>query len=123
WLQRRMIFGESHTSSVKVSVALAPTLVFTLVLANILHKEFELPGVLFGALILYTTLNTLLPSVVLRSPFDVDLIDPPTMTHPEDRMSPAKESAISSATDAATPAVAVPGMTATEAGPSATPHA
>ncbi|MEO7052281.1 MAG: cation:proton antiporter, partial [Rhodanobacter sp.] len=86
WLQRRVMFGESHGSSMKVSVALAPTLVFTLVLANILHKEFALPAVLFGALILYTTLNTLLPSLVLRSPFDVDLIDPSLPAHPEDRM-------------------------------------
>ena len=91
WLQRRLMFGESHGSSMKVSVALAPTLVFTLVLANILHKEFALPAVLFGALILYTTLNTLLPSLVLRSPFDVDLIDPSLPAHPEDRMRPEVE--------------------------------
>ncbi|MGV8941846.1 MAG: cation:proton antiporter [Lysobacter sp.] len=86
WLQRRLMFGEAHHSSLKVSVALAPTLVFTLVIANILHKQFELSGVLFGALILYTTLNTLLPSLVLRSPFDVDLLDAPPRQHPEDRM-------------------------------------
>ncbi len=86
WLQRRLMFGEAQHSSLKVSVALAPTLVFTLVIANILHKQFELSGVLFGALILYTTLNTLLPSLVLRSPFDVDLLDDQPRQHPEDRM-------------------------------------
>lgn len=86
WLQRRLMFGEGHRSSVKVSVALTPTLVFTLVLANILHKQFDLSATLFGALILYTTLNTLLPSLILRSPFDVDLFDAPLPTHPEDRM-------------------------------------
>ncbi len=101
WLQRRVMFGETHNSSMKVSVALAPTLVFTLVLANILHKEFALSGELFGALILYTTLNTLLPSLVLRSPFDVDLIDPAPPAHPEDRMSKAGE-------PAATPPPATP---------------
>ncbi len=122
WLQRRLIFGESATSSVKVSVALAPTLVFTLVLANILHKEFELSGVLFGALILYTTLNTLLPSVVLRSPFDVDLIDPPTLTHPEDRMSAAKESAISPHIGESAPDGAPTGIVPAGATPLATPH-
>lgn len=84
WLQRRVLFGEAGHSSVKVSVALAPTLVFTLVIANILHKQFELSGVLFGALILYTTLNTLLPSLVLRSPFDVDPLDARPRQHPED---------------------------------------
>ncbi|MEO6170581.1 MAG: cation:proton antiporter [Lysobacter sp.] len=122
WLQRRLIFGESATSSVKVSVALAPTLVFTLVLANILHKEFELSGVLFGALILYTTLNTLLPSVVLRSPFDVDLIDAPRPPHPEDRMSAAKESVISPLIDDPNADGAVTGIVPTGATPLATPH-
>ncbi len=91
WLQRRVLFGEGYKSSMKVSVALTPTLVFTLVLANILHKQFDLPAVLFGALILYTTLNTLLPSLVLRTPFDVDLFDAPLPVHPEDRMSKASE--------------------------------
>lgn len=86
WLQRRLMFGEGHKSSMKVSVALAPTLVFTLVMANILHKQFDLSALMFGALILYTTLNTLLPSLILRSPFDVDLFDAPLPTHPEDRM-------------------------------------
>jgi hypothetical protein len=46
--------------------------VFTLVLAEILHSRFGLSGTLTGALVLYTTLNTLLPSLLLRVPFDVD---------------------------------------------------
>ncbi|MGY0797732.1 cation:proton antiporter [Lysobacter sp. A286] len=86
WLQRRLMFGEAHKSSLKVSVALAPTLVFTLVIATILHQQFQISGTLFGGLILYTTLNTLLPSLVLRSPFDVDTIEPGSRQHPEDRM-------------------------------------
>ena len=53
-------------------MALTPTLVFTLVLAEILHSRFGLSGTLTGALVLYTTLNTLLPSLLLRVPFDVD---------------------------------------------------
>lgn len=86
WLQRRMMFREERGKSLKVSVALAPTLVFTLVLATILHTRFDLSGALFGALILYTTLNTLLPSLVLHSPFDVDPMDHRRSSHPEDRM-------------------------------------
>lgn len=71
WLQRRLIFrGEHKLSTLRVSVALTPTLVFTLVLADILHSRFQLSGALTGALILYTTLNTLLPSLLLRAPFD-----------------------------------------------------
>ena len=86
WLQRRLMFREERGSSLKVSVALAPTLVFTLVLANILHARFDLPGVLFGALILYTVLNTMLPSLLLHSPFDVTPLDDRPPAHPEDRM-------------------------------------
>ena len=86
WLQRRMMFREERGKSLKVSVALAPTLVFTLVLATILYRRFDLPDTLFGALLLYTTLNTLLPSLVLRSPFDVDPMDTRPVSHPEDRM-------------------------------------
>lgn len=85
WLQRRALFrGERKRSTLRVSVALAPTLVFTLVLAEILHSRFGISGTLSGALILYTTLNTLLPSLVLRVPFDVDPIDD-AYVHPEDK--------------------------------------
>lgn len=73
WVQRRLLFrSEGHGSTLRVSVALSPTLVFTLVLADILHERFQLGGTLTGALVLYTTLNTMLPSLLLRSPFDVD---------------------------------------------------
>ncbi|MGV8961169.1 MAG: cation:proton antiporter [Stenotrophomonas sp.] len=72
WLQRRLMFGETFRSSLRVSLALAPTLVFTLVLAMIMYQRFAIPGVLFGALLLYAALTTLLPSLVFRSPMDVD---------------------------------------------------
>lgn len=75
WLQRRVLFREPQAGTLKVSVALAPTLVFTLVLAGILHQRFDLSPVLYGALLLYTALNTLLPSLVLKAPFDVDPAD------------------------------------------------
>ncbi|MCE7031148.1 cation:proton antiporter [Lysobacter sp. GX 14042] len=87
WLQRRLMFGEGRGASLKISVALAPTLVFTLVLADILYSRFHIPGTLFGALILYTTLNTLLPTLVLRTPFDLDpAAGAGGRVHPEDRM-------------------------------------
>lgn len=91
WLQRRLVFGEPRRTSLHVSVALAPTLVFTLVLADILYDRFQISATLFGALILYTTLNTLLPSLLLRTPLSPGLPDvapagraaPPV--HPDDR--------------------------------------
>src|SRR5690606_8342613 len=85
WLQRRVLFGRRNGSNMRVAVALAPTLVFTLVIASILHTRFGLPDVLFGALILYTVLNTMLPSLVLHQPFDIDLLDD-DVSHPEDRI-------------------------------------
>ncbi len=75
WLQRRVLFHEAQAGTLKVSVALAPTLVFTLVLASILHQRFDLPPVIYGALLLYTTINTLLPSLLLKAPFDVDPVE------------------------------------------------
>ena len=59
----------------RVSVALAPTLIFTLVIAGILYQRFHIPEWLYGALLLYAVLTTLLPSFVLKAPFDVDLLD------------------------------------------------
>src|SRR5690606_24912084 len=52
WLQRRILFKEDHRSALNVSVALAPTLVFTLVIAEVLHSRFAIPGALFGGLVL-----------------------------------------------------------------------
>lgn len=75
WLQRRVLIGEGPRSSLRVSVALAPTLIFTLVLAGILYQSFRIPEWLFGALLLYAVLTTLLPSFVLKAPFDVDPLD------------------------------------------------
>lgn len=90
WLQRRVLFRESHRGALRVSVALAPTLVFTLVLAEILHARFAISGALFGALILYTVLNTLLPSVVLHAAFDIDPRDNRKLHHPEDALERAQ---------------------------------
>ena len=66
-----------------MAVALAPTLVFTLVLAAILRDRFGIPDVLFGALLLYTALATMLPSLVLREPFDVSPLGT-AFVNPED---------------------------------------
>ena len=49
-----------------------------------LRERFAIPDPLFGGLLLYATLTTLLPSLVFRTPFDVD----PVETAPE-RYAPA----------------------------------
>jgi Kef-type K+ transport system membrane component KefB len=93
WVQRRLLFGDSNGGAMRVSVALAPTLVFTLVLAEILHGRFHVPGALFGGLVLYTVLNTLLPSLLLHQTFDIDPMDARTApSNPEDAIDPARVS-------------------------------
>jgi Kef-type K+ transport system membrane component KefB len=65
WLQRRFIPGETAAASLRVATALTPTLIFTLVLATILRDRFHLDDTLYGALLVYAALTTLLPSFVL----------------------------------------------------------
>lgn len=85
WLQRRLLFREEASqSTLRVSLAMTPTLVFTLVLAEILHARFGVSGTLTGALVLYTTLNTLLPSLLLKAPFDVAAGAEPSVATVED---------------------------------------
>lgn len=73
WLQRRLMFKESARSSLTVSITLAPTLIFTLVLASILRERYAIPDALYGALLFYALASTLLPSLVLRKPLELDL--------------------------------------------------
>lgn len=82
WLQRRFMFGESAGSSLRVALALSPTLVFTLVIAGILHQRFGLHDTWLGALVIYTVLNTMLPSLLLRAPIDLSP-NAPGAEHPE----------------------------------------
>ena len=44
---------------------LAPTLIFTLVLAGILRERFALDETLYGALLVYAVLTTIVPSFLL----------------------------------------------------------
>ncbi len=84
WLQRRFIKGETSMGSLKVATALTPTLIFTLVLATILHDRFNISDVLYGALLIYAAASTLLPSLILSKPINfepvVDKWGPPKPT-------------------------------------------
>lgn len=66
WLHRRIVFGESLRRSLLVSVPMLPTLVFTLVIAGILRERFDISPTLFGGLVVYTVLNSLIPGLVFR---------------------------------------------------------
>jgi Kef-type K+ transport system membrane component KefB len=67
-LHRRLALGERLAQGLRVSVPLLPTLVFTLVIAEILRDRYDVARAVFGGLILYTLVNTLIPGFALRIP-------------------------------------------------------
>lgn len=67
-LQRRVRLSEAWSQAMRVAVPMIPTLVFTLVLAEILRAEFSISPSLFGGLIVYAALTTILPAMVFRAP-------------------------------------------------------
>jgi len=67
-LQRRTMHSQSWRDSLRISVPLLPTLVFTLVLVSILRDRFGAPPHLVGGLIVYTIVNTMIPGLLLRAP-------------------------------------------------------
>jgi Kef-type K+ transport system membrane component KefB len=82
--QRRFLHGDDIKSSFYVAIALAPTLIFTLVIASILHERYGISDALFGGLLIYVALSTILPSFVLSRPVVLDVEDEPlhTSTNP-----------------------------------------
>lgn len=72
-LQRVLIQKDNIKMASNVSIALTPTLIFTLVLATILHERYEISEVLFGALLVYAALTTIIPSYLLVKPIKLDL--------------------------------------------------
>jgi len=64
---RRLVLKEELEPGVRVGLSMVPTLVFGLVIAEILRDEFGLAPYLFGGLIVYTLGNTLLPGLLLKA--------------------------------------------------------
>lgn len=67
-LHRRLALGEKLRTGARVGISLVPTLVFTIVLAEILRDRFAASPTLVGALVLYALVNTIVPGVLLRVP-------------------------------------------------------
>jgi Kef-type K+ transport system membrane component KefB len=67
-LHRKLALGEPWKIGARIGTAVIPTLVFTIVIAEILQERFGLDPQLFGALIIFTLVNTLVPGFVLRTP-------------------------------------------------------
>lgn len=74
WLQRRVFLHEERESSLRVSMALAPTLIFTLVLAATLRDRYGVDPSLYGGLLVYAALSTALPSALLKGQADYGLL-------------------------------------------------
>jgi Kef-type K+ transport system membrane component KefB len=56
----------------RVAISMIPTLVFTLVIANILQEQFNLSPALYGALIVYALATTVVPGFVLGATPEYD---------------------------------------------------
>jgi Kef-type K+ transport system membrane component KefB len=67
-LQRRLALKEAWSTGIRIGTAVVPTLVFTIVIAEILQERFLLAPELFGALIVFTLVNTMLPGFALGAP-------------------------------------------------------
>lgn len=73
---RRLALREPWRDGARVGLSLVPTLVFTLVLADILRERYALSAELFGALVVFALVNTMLPGLLLRAA-------PPEFAEPE----------------------------------------
>jgi Kef-type K+ transport system membrane component KefB len=65
WAQSRFFSVRTPAGGLRVSIALTPTVIFTLVIAGILHESFHIGDTLYGGLLVYATVSTILPSLVL----------------------------------------------------------
>ncbi|HUX74264.1 MAG TPA: cation:proton antiporter [Steroidobacteraceae bacterium] len=88
WLQRRIVHGESAAVSLKVATALSPTLIFTLVLAAILRERFHIADALYGGLLVYAAMSTIVASLPLskQADFSLDVSQVPVETEPVESM-------------------------------------
>lgn len=74
---RGVALRENLRSAMRIGIPLLPTLVFGLVVVEILRERFGVAGPLLGGLVLYTLVGTMLPSMMLRTksaPADIDVV-------------------------------------------------
>jgi Kef-type K+ transport system membrane component KefB len=66
-IHRTVAMGMPFRNASRIGLSMLPTLVFTLVIANILRERFGLSSQLYGALVVYALLNTVVPGLFLRA--------------------------------------------------------
>jgi Kef-type K+ transport system membrane component KefB len=65
-IQRRFSFIENWRDSFAIAISLTPTLIFGMVLADILKERFGLSDSLYVGLIIYSLLTTIVSQILLR---------------------------------------------------------
>lgn len=66
-IHRRLSLGEPLRDGARVGLSLVPTLVFTIVIADILRERYDLSPTLYGALIVLSLVDTTIPGLLLRA--------------------------------------------------------
>jgi Kef-type K+ transport system membrane component KefB len=75
---RRVALKETMREGSRVAVPMLPTLVFTLVLAQVMREQFNISSAIYGGLIIYAIANSLLVSFIFRAPqpdFSDDMLE------------------------------------------------
>lgn len=67
-LHRKIIMKESFRDAIRIGIAISPTLVFSLVLAEILKESFQAPLYVYGSIWIYALANTMIPGFTLKIP-------------------------------------------------------
>ena len=63
-VHRMTQWRERFFAALRVAMPLSPPLIFTMVLASILREQFGIPAPLYGGLLVYAVLTTLIPMLV-----------------------------------------------------------
>lgn len=64
---RRVVLRETFREGSRVAIPMLPTLIFSLVLAQILREQFAISNVIYGGLIIYALANSLLVSAFFKT--------------------------------------------------------
>jgi hypothetical protein len=64
WVECHYFIGRTSAAGIRVAVAPSPTIIFTLVIAGILSESFHIDDALYGGMLVYATISTILPSFV-----------------------------------------------------------
>jgi Kef-type K+ transport system membrane component KefB len=64
---RRVALKESFRAGSRVAIPMLPTLIFTLVLAQLLREQFDVSNAIYGGLIIYALVNSLIVSFIFRT--------------------------------------------------------